>query len=829
MHHRHTMRGRRQTLFAVLLLGLLAGIAGGAIPVARAASGSVILEIAQAEAINHNTDFEGILPWRWQQDFFPMLGVGDFVTPPVLSRGPEVEQRDWATWDPAFSNTHTWADVRDLGGGDVRGVVQLIDNDDALGSTHFDINPAPGQDLQLRFNVCSLRFTRDDDPARQEFSGFAWIGRGGEGNPGRVQVRMRTADGRSFLPNNIAIADASPVQAVFHPLAIIDGKPTAFMVELTSSHPGPVGATVSVTLNDGISSASDSKAVTIPPEGLRVFLFDGSGSAAPFIPHKQPNLQRLGYTVNVDVPADAHFPDPSGPFPNCVAAADNTLSSSIPVVITDSPGVLYLPWDWRPIGSSDPVRPPTLADAGATFLANERFRRAIFPIADVRSALVPGHAVSPRTTLEPAATIVGWSIAAHAVGLDRVILMPRNGWFAENDASLTFGHGAIGMSLGEIVPHASIAEQGFSEAAVHELGHTFALSRRPCSTGGFFEDVFGLGCRDEYTHAAADGRPYLGSGYDVRGEVYPSGMGGAAGTREVRGVTNLMDTTGARDGGPYDRWIDNLSYDWLTEQLRSPQDPELISLSGVVTVPGGASNPSGALISGALLPSFRYMGIPDRPEAVLNDPNGVGEGQFGVRLVTPAGSRLYRITPAFVGEGGASSERGFFSFSVAWDAATTRIELIGPAKPGDLGQQGTTVVLASRDISAKAPTVSNLRASVSSPAASRAAGAPAAGPLDTILIGWDQSDSDAPAGSLSAILYVIPPRPLGTLGPQPQPIPMAVSLDGSSFSISAAQLANMPGSYGVRVLVTDGANTTALEAPDLFSVNTGVFLPLVTR
>jgi hypothetical protein len=357
------------------------------------------------------------------------------------------------------------------------------------------------------------------------------------------------------------------------------------------------------------------------------------------------------------------------------------------------------------------------------------------------------------------------------------------------------------------------------------------MSRRPCSTGGLAEEDFGLGCRDENTHTAADGRPYIANGYDVLGQVYPAGSGGASGTREVSGVTNFMDTTGALDGGPYDRWVDNLSYDWLTQQLRNPADPELISLSGMITVPGGPATPNGNPITGALLPSFRYMGIPDRPEAVLNDPNGIGEGQFGVRLVTPSGSRLYRVTPGFTGEGNQSGEHGYFSMSVIWDPATTRIELVGPSNPAELGQKSSAIVLAARDLTPKAPTVANLRATVNGKAATRGAGLPTAGSAQSILIGWDQADSDTPAASLSAILYVIPPQALGTLGPQPQPIPMAINLEGGSFLLSGSQLAGLPGDYGVRVLVSDGINTTALEVPKLFTITgaTSVFLPLVTR
>lgn len=822
MRHHRLLPARRP--LALLLFALIAVIGSASIPVARAASGSVILEISQARALQSDTD---CCLWWAQQDFYPRLGVDDFLTAPSLSTGPEIGQRDLASWDPPFSATKTWADVRDLGGGDVQGLVELWDADDLDSDDQFDINPVAGnRTLQLRFNVCSLTFTRADDPAHPATNTMRV--RGGEGDSAEVQVRMRTSDGRSFLPNNLAIADASPVQAVFHPSAIIDGKATAFMVELTSTHTGSVGATVSVTLNDGISSATDTKSVVIPPEGLRVFLFDGTGTAAPFIPHKQPNLRRLNYSVHVDVPADSHLPDPSGPFPNCVAAADNDTSGSLPVVITDSPATVYLRWDWRGIGSSTPARPPSASDASATFTSNETLRKAIFPIADVRSALVPGFAVSPKTTLEPATTIIGWNIAAHMAGIDRLVLMPRNGWFAENAADLTFGGGAIGMSLAEFAPHAVIAEQGWSETAVHEQGHTYQLSRRPCSTGGVWEFFFGLGCRDEYTHTAGDGRPYLGSGYDVLGAVYPSGSGGTPYTREVRNVTNIMDSTGARDGGPYNRWIDNLSYDWLTEQLRNPQDPELISLSGRVHVPGGATAPTG-VVTGALLPSFRFMGLPDRPEAALNDANGSGTGQFGVRLITPSGARLYRLTPVFGGDGAGASEDGFFSLSVPWDPATTRIELVGPGKASDIGQlQGSIVTLASRDVSANGPALSALRATVGKGPSPAGTASPIAGPLDSILIGWDQADSD-PGSSMSAMLFLIPPHPLGTLGAQIQAIPFAVSLDGASFEIPASQLAELPGDYGVRVVVSDGVNTTAIESPSLFTVQTGVFLPLVQR
>src|SRR5215212_9916416 len=83
----------------VLLLALLAGLAASVAPIARAASGTVILEIAQAEAINKNSDAFPLAFWAVQQDFYPKLTAGGG---PVV-QGPELDQRDWATWDPAFA------------------------------------------------------------------------------------------------------------------------------------------------------------------------------------------------------------------------------------------------------------------------------------------------------------------------------------------------------------------------------------------------------------------------------------------------------------------------------------------------------------------------------------------------------------------------------------------------------------------------------------------------------------------------------------------------------------------------------------------------------
>jgi hypothetical protein len=818
-----------------LLLFLLAGLAGGVAPIARAAGGTVVMEIFQADAINRGSDVAPIFPWAIQQDFYPRLSIfgGAF------EQGPQVEQRDRAVWDPAFKVEKVFADVSDLAGNNsVSGVVELLDDDvDPDGDELFDINAAPAQRLlRLQLDVCSLRFSRFEEPATK-FTGASWMLQGQESDPGAVQVRMRTADGKPFLPNNLAIADATPVQAVFHPRFIVENKATAFKLDLASSHTVPVNANVTVQMSDGITTVIDSKAVVVPPEGARVFLFDGSGSAGPFGPRKQANLRRLSYTVTLNVPADSNAANPTGPFPNCVASADNTLSGSLPVIATISPRTLYLPWDWGSTvvpGDSVTPRPPTVAQVRATALANERFRKAIFPVANVVAAVFPGFATSPRSLGEPGPTIFGWSVAAHIAGIDRLVLMPRNNWFSEEAGRLDFGDTAIGMSLAEFAPRAVLAEQGFSEVAVHEQGHTFLLSRRTCSTGGFAELAFGLGCRDEYNHAAADGAPYRADGFDVLGEIYPSGSGGATGTREVQGSVNFMDTTGALDGGAYDRWIDNLSYDWLSERLRSPQDPPLINISGYVRVPGGLDAPSG-IPTGKLGPAYRYDGVPDLAEALLGGSSG--EGRFAVRLVTPQSNRTYWFTPLFKAEGQSTQGYGYFAFAVPWDPDTTSIELIGPKTPGDIAPdpkinpQPQNAVLDSRAVSKATPTATRLRAGVGK--APDLSGStytpPVVGLNKNIVIAWNQADGDTPAGNLTAMLYLIPPKSSG-LSAVASAVPIAVNISGGQVTISARQLASLPGDYGARVVISDGVNTTVLpDVAKLFSVRNGTYLPLTRR
>src|SRR3954471_13552947 len=138
----------------VLLLALLAGLATSVTPIARAASGTVILEISQAEAINKNSDVFPPAFWAVQQDFYPKLtaGGGAVVT------GPEIGQRDWAIWGPAVTTSQNLADLNELNYSSiVSGTVELWDADDIDSDDQFDINAdlvTPNRALRLLLDVC---------------------------------------------------------------------------------------------------------------------------------------------------------------------------------------------------------------------------------------------------------------------------------------------------------------------------------------------------------------------------------------------------------------------------------------------------------------------------------------------------------------------------------------------------------------------------------------------------------------------------------------------------------------------------------------------------
>ena len=102
-------------------------------------------------------------------------------------------------------------------------------------------------------------------------------------------------------------------------------------------------------------------------------------------------------------------------------------------------------------------------------------------------------------------------------------------------------------------------------------------------------------------------------------------------------------------------------------------------------------------------------------------------------------------------------------------------------------------------------------------------------PGEQIVVAWDQQDGDTPGTDLMAMLYLIPPQAPGNLAAVATAIPLAVNVVGGQASFSASQFADLPGDYGARVVVSDGVNTTSFETAKLFSVRTGVYVPLTRR
>ena len=106
---------------------------------------------------------------------------------------------------------------------------------------------------------------------------------------------------------------------------------------------------------------------------------------------------------------------------------------------------------------------------------------------------------------------------------------------------------------------------------------------------------------------------------------------------------------------------------------------------------------------------------------------------------------------------------------------------------------------------------------------------PAIKPGDQIMVAWDQQDADTPGTNLVAMLYLLPPKASGSLATVSTAIPLAVNLVGGQATIAASQLADLPGDYGARVVVSDGVNTASFETDKLFSVQTSLYVPVTRR
>ena len=758
---------------------------GFAVP-ARAAE--VVLDFLQAKARIEGRDVASL--FGDPQDFFPVVTVAGVPGPRAVMSNNDFPS--WATYqvrvpvDPAlrFYTVGVQLGEADIGGSD----------------EPFDIHPAAGPlGYNFTFDACLLTY-RDAAlvpfmPSIPKDAQWLPIGNGDLGNPDKdaeIKIRISTGDGAPFTVNDVAIARAGPVQAAYDARRVIADKPLSFMVRLESTFTGSVNASVTVSLSDGVTSRVETKAFLVPPEGLTGFLFD----TAPFYPAKHPTTPRLRYDVSATVGAETHLPE------SCEAQNNFWAETWIPIVRTQDKRTVYRAFD-APQDSA-PADLVSTSELQLLFDRSEPFRRATFPLAtldariDGASMVAPGEFPFNNVGVQ----LIRADIAAASAGIDRMILVPRQGSLV--DIGLT----APGVSLGRFARRAVFVEHNTFTTVSHELGHTFELSRRNCTNGGLLEDWFRAGCMDEYDHPSPP-RPYIAKGYDVLGTIYPSGSGGGApGTNEVV-KNNLMDTNGTG----YARWIDAYSFDILTEGYRLQGDPPLIGIWGMVEMPGGLHIPPNPFL-GTLQFAYRFDGVPDIPAPPIG--SFAGAGRFLVRIRTQSGSYDYRFNPGYaLDETTDGDERGYFSMSVPWPPEfVTFVELWGPADVSD-PLSPANQLLASIPRTVQVPSVTTLRAgrNIGPPLGGPQPEPPTIGPNDEAVVVWLATDADSPA--LRTIVHLKPPAAPGQFNDW---LPMAVEVVGNELRLPHDWLREKPGSYSGRVLVSDGINTTTYLQSALFTI-----------
>ena len=774
-----------------------------------------------------------------QEDFYVKLRFSP-VNQPVC---PAIDGRDDAIFDscsygndePKDRRFHTLA-------------IELWDHDPPLSYYYpddpFDINPNPAsQTLAIVFDACTLSW---------EAAGVSGVfgpdaspmpaGVGPPGDRARIVMNVTTDDGLPFTPNDLALVGLSPVQAAFDPAYAISGKPGAMRVRVASTYTGDVIAPVTVRVSDGISTWQETRVQTFPPRSVTTFyVFDGMvAGSAPFVPFKPPQALSATLTYSASLEFEEQAP-PGTPVDllDCYQANNSIFDKKTPIIRTKEPLVVYQRWDWDPEWSvSSPAQLQTMAQQEDTF------RLASWPIAagtgvpiktPVFTTFGWGNPIS--NVVEPALTMSYMNLLAALVNIDKWVLVPRNGWFAANGSrSAALPGGAIGLSLGEFAPRVVIAEEGHFGTATHELGHTYKLSQRPCSTGGFWEQYFGIGCRDEYKFGPGDGAPFLARGLDVMGAIYPSGASDSSigcvavqpGTREVC-QRNLMDLNAS---DLFRNWTDTATYNYLAERLRPRGDPEMINLSGFAHLVGSIEpGPMPPVFEGTLDFAYHTTGTPDLEESTIDPASGQvtpsGNGPFAVHLVTPAGDHVYRFMPAFVlGEGQAPLDYGFFSFEVPWDPATTKLVFYAPNDardpdctnfPCDQGQH----VIFTRDISAGLPAVQSVTASRDGIPAPGAGAPPTIGPGHDAVLDWSATDADS-----TELRYALMVRRVDAAGGFGPWVPYTVEFTGTQFRIRHDWLGDDPGDYMAQLFVSDGINSSSFGSGTLFNIcntaNSGV-------
>ncbi len=833
---------------------LAMGLPGVALPLAD--DGTITVRIHEARAEEPGTD--GLI--GSQQDFYV---CGSFDHAPGSIWANEIGDRDHASWPPATnSKTVSGKNQRFF---DI--YFELWDADSTSDDDGYDISPQSGGSIpgppfspctygnqpsggfpHVTYDVCNGRLEvlgvngSNPIPVGTNFANLNGknTAPGWQNNWGSFRFDV-VREPSNWLPDDIGIDDVQIVQSVYHASKAVADKATSLIVWISSTYPLPIDVPVSGMLTDGISTVTDSKNVHFDPGSpqnptrVLVSLFDdvtGLVTAPPFHPFKpqvipSPNQGIIRGHAHIDY-FETISPNAPPQLQDCANANNDLDATTLPLMKVDDLFTVYVPFDFE-----EDLSFITSQQLQAMYTREEDYRLASWPLASLTSTAFftqtwRNHGSNFFCPIEPSCTLLIYNLVAALAGIDRMVLSVRNDWFGYNGfRSQLIDPNIIGLAIGPFAPRAVLAEDGAYGVAVHELGHTYDLSRHKCNTGGL----------DEYAHVSPPcTAPYEAEGFDVSKKIYPMGLHASAmvwpglqcpaTTPQSRDICapNFMDGT---PSWGYNNWIDTYHFQFLMEDALPHIDPFVVNVTGYVRFPDGQGDGTVVPVVEGVLPffSYQFMGTQDFPESPLSPMGEVfsGRGAFRVRLETPSGVHDYRFNPRLQPDPQAPDQFGGFSINVPWDPMTTNIQLIGPTDARQTECEnmlcpGEGVLLDQRQVTLFTPSVSDLRAGLDAPAPLPPPGAPPVtptiGPGHQAVVSWESSDFDSPE-LRSGLILVLDSAAGGTAGP---PYPVAVEIEGNSFTIPHERMADAPGTYSGRLVTSDGVNTTETFQPSLFIV-----------
>ncbi len=857
------MKRSTRRVLGIAVLGAFIALGALAENAVLAVDGKLIVKIHEANVIKKNNDAIG----SEQQDLYVCSSIDQS---PALISASKQSNRDHASWSPPGYNDklvpgknqryfdvylELWDDDTNcLGCGDDEAFDTSQQNGPPppLINNHLSpcsyVNIPTGSFPHIQYDVCTGQMEL------KGVNGSAWLPLGANSvtldgrntssgtidNWATLSVEV-AREPSNWLPDDVSLT-AEIVQSVYHATHAVHDKETSLILRISSTYPFFIQAPVVGVLSDGTTTVADTRTVWIYPgsEALPgetlVALFDGTG-APPFKPQKSfltgtgtvTGWGRVDYQETISPNAPVQLMD-------CANENNVATATELPLMHSSDLLTVYEPFDYE-----EDKNFISSGQLDAMFTREENLRIASWPLASLNSSknynqAWKDHGGSFLCPFEPLCTLLVYNIGAAMAGIDRLVLSTRQGWFSQNAFRHQFIAPSSGYSLGAFAPRAVLAEDGYYGVAVHELGHTYALSQHQCKTGG----VFGI-CFDEYNHRnPPDDNPYEAMGYDVRAgafpmqQVYPNGYHPGGGTplqcpttppqgRDICAF-NIMDVV---TSGGYTNWLDTFTFNYLLLDQLPHSDPFVVNVSGLIHLPGGEGDgtvpPS---VAGFLNPTiYQFMGIEDFPVAPLSSSGEQfsGLGPFRIRMVTAGGVRDYRLLPRMFRNEPQPDLAGGFSINVPWDPRTTAIQLVSPS---DLRDQtcwggpcrGSDLILAEIPVTPMPPQASGLRAGRDVPAPPPMPGAPPSaptiGPGHSAVLSWESFDADSPALH-GALILVMNTAAGGAGGTQ---MPVTLDITGNTYTIPHARMADAPGTYAGRLLVSDGVNTTELYQGPLFTI-----------